>query len=204
MLYIGSADGGSGGDPLNQSQNLESIFGKILRIDPLGKNSTNGKYGIPAVESVRQDNADTLGEIYAVRPSQSQRFAWDPKNGNMFEAEIGQNIDEEINQIIAGGNYGWNVWEGSFGFFDRESAASTISAAIPKMVYPDRRVRADGSAVAAARPRPPASTSIARRPIPQLTGLLIFGDNPSGEMFYVNADNLPKGGQSFQPHPVQR
>ena len=48
LLYIGIADGGSGGDPMNLAQNLGSPFGKILRIDPLGKNSRNGKYGIPA------------------------------------------------------------------------------------------------------------------------------------------------------------
>src|SRR5258708_1390058 len=48
LLYIGSAAGGAGGDPYNHAQNLKSVFGKILRVDPLGRNSTNGKYGIPA------------------------------------------------------------------------------------------------------------------------------------------------------------
>ena len=54
LLYVGFADGGSGGDPFNLAQNLASAFGKILRIDPLGQNSANGKYGIPASQSVRQ------------------------------------------------------------------------------------------------------------------------------------------------------
>ncbi len=48
LLYVSVADGGSGGDPYKHAQNLSSIFGKILRIDPLGSNSPNGKYGIPA------------------------------------------------------------------------------------------------------------------------------------------------------------
>ena len=48
LLYVGLGDGGSGGDPFNVAQNLSSAFGKILRIDPLGKNSANGQYGIPA------------------------------------------------------------------------------------------------------------------------------------------------------------
>ena len=47
LMYVGVADGGNGGDPLNLAQNLGSIFGKVLRIDPLGRNSKNGKYGIP-------------------------------------------------------------------------------------------------------------------------------------------------------------
>ena len=45
---MGFAYGGNGGDPLNLAQNLDSPFGKILRFDPLGNNSGNGKYGIPA------------------------------------------------------------------------------------------------------------------------------------------------------------
>ena len=48
LLYMGVADGGSGGDPLNMAQNLGIAFGKIFRIDPLGNNSANKKYGIPA------------------------------------------------------------------------------------------------------------------------------------------------------------
>ena len=53
LLYVGVADGGSGGDPLNLAQNLGSPFGKIFRIDPLGSNSANGKYGVPRQQPVR-------------------------------------------------------------------------------------------------------------------------------------------------------
>ncbi|MGE0406449.1 MAG: sorbosone dehydrogenase family protein, partial [Candidatus Korobacteraceae bacterium] len=85
LLYIGMADGGSGGDPLDLAQNLSSPFGKILRIDPLGSNSSNKKYGIPASNPfVNDGNASTLGEIYAYGVRNPQRFSWDPKNGNMF------------------------------------------------------------------------------------------------------------------------
>ena len=58
-------DGGSGGDPLSMSQNLNSIFGKMLRIEPLGNNSLNGEYGIPASNPFVNDGDDnTLAEIY--------------------------------------------------------------------------------------------------------------------------------------------
>ena len=53
LLYMGIGDGGSGGDPMNLAQNLGSAFGKIFRIDPLGKNGRGGKYGIPGGEPVR-------------------------------------------------------------------------------------------------------------------------------------------------------
>jgi len=194
LLYIGSADGGSGGDPQNHAQDLKSIFGKILRIDPLGKNSKNGKYGIPASNPFVK-NPDALGEIYSYGHRNPQRFSWDPKNGNMFEAEIGQNINEEINQIVAGGNYGWNIWEGSFKYFNRE-VSTEEQRSDPKMIYPI----AEFDHTDPTWQRLAAATGIYAyrdKAVPQLTNLLIFGDNPSGEIFYVNADNLPKGGQSF-------
>jgi hypothetical protein len=194
LLYIGSADGGSGGDPYSQAQNLGSIFGKILRIDPLGRNSKNGKYGIPPSNPFVK-NAEALGEIYSYGHRNPQRFAWDSKNGNMFEAEIGQNINEEINQIIAGGNYGWNIWEGSVKYFGRE-VSTEDQRADPKMIYPI----VDYDHTDPLLQRLAAATGIYAyrdKAIPQLTNKLIFGDNPSGEVFYVDADALPKGGQNF-------
>jgi hypothetical protein len=195
LLYVGSADGGAGGDPLNNSQKLNSIFGKILRIDPLGKNSANGKYGIPASNPFVK-TPDALGEIYSYGHRNPGRFSWDPKNGNMYEAEIGQNINEEINQIVAGGNYGWNIWEGSFKYFNREVSIED-QRGDPKMVYPI----AEYDHTDPILQRLAAATGIYAyrdRAVPQLRDKLIFGDNPSGEVFYVNADALPKGGQEFR------
>jgi hypothetical protein len=194
LLYIGSADGGSGGDPYGHAQNLKSIFGKILRIDPLGRNSKNGKYGIPDTNPFAK-NPEALGEIYSYGHRNPQRFSWDPKTGNMFEAEIGQNINEEINQIVAGGNYGWNVWEGSFKYFNRE-VSTEDQRSDPKMMYPI----AEFDHTDPLLQRLAAATGIYAyrdKAIPQLTNKLIFGDNPSGEIFYVDADALPKGGQNF-------
>ena len=195
LLYIGSADGGSGGDPQTMAQNLKSIFGKILRIDPLGRNSANGKYGVPASNPFVK-SGDALPEIYSYGHRNPQRFSWDPRNGNMFEAEIGQNINEEINQIVAGGNYGWNVWEGSFKYFGRE-VSTEEQRADPAMVYPI----AEYDHTDPILQRLAAATGIYAyrdKAVPQLANLLIFGDNPSGEIFYVSADALPKGGQSFR------
>ncbi len=71
LLYLGNADGGSGGDPQNVAQNLASSFGKILRIDPLGNNSANGKYGIPKDNPFANDNdPNTLGRDLRVRRAQ--------------------------------------------------------------------------------------------------------------------------------------
>ena len=195
LLYIGSADGGSGGDPYNHAQNLKSVFGKILRIDPLGRNSANGQYGIPAANPFAA-NPDALGEVYSYGHRNPQRFSWDPKNGNMFEAEIGQNINEEINQIVAGGNYGWNIWEGSFKYFGREVSTEDQREG-EKMIFPIAEFDHTDPLFPSSRLAATGIYVYRETAIKPLTGMLIFGDNPSGEIFYLNADKLPNGGQAF-------
>ena len=194
LLYIGSADGGSGGDPFNMSQNLSSIFGKILRIDPLGKNSKNGKYGIPVANPFAGDNTDeTLGEIYAYGVRNPQRFSWDAKNQAMYVADIGQNIVEEVSPVTRGANLGWNKWEGSYRYANRsielENPRSEAGMTWPIAEFDHRDPLLGRSAV--------TGVYVYREnAIRQLQNLIIFGDNPSGELFVVSADNPPSGGQS--------
>jgi Glucose / Sorbosone dehydrogenase len=191
-LYIGSADGGSGGDPMNMAQNLSSIFGKILRIDPLGSNSKNGKYGIPA-DNPFVNTSGALGEIWVLGVRNPQRFGWDSKNGNMYVADIGQNTVEEISPVRKGGNLGWNVWEASFRF-GRGGVAPTGTRADDKMIFPI--VEYDHTDPALIGRAAVTGVVVYRASaIRQLANLILFGDNPSGEIFHVSADNLPGGGQ---------
>jgi hypothetical protein len=195
LLYVGVADGGSGGDPLRHAQNLGSAFGKIFRIDPLGTSSGNGKYGIPAGNPFVSDNDPrTLGEIYAYGVRNPQRFGWDSRNGNLFLADIGQGTVEEISPVTPGANLGWNDWEGSFRYAGRTEVAVANARGDAKVTYPvveygqnDPLLQGSSAVTGVVVYRSAA--------IPQLTNLLLFGDNPSGEVFYVNADSLPRGGQ---------
>ncbi|HEX7282809.1 MAG TPA: PQQ-dependent sugar dehydrogenase [Vicinamibacterales bacterium] len=193
LLYIGAADGGSGGDPLNLSQNMASGFGKIFRIDPLGNNSRNKKYGVPASNPF-VTMKDALPEIYAVGVRNPQRLAWDPRNGNMFVADIGQNIVEEVSPVTAGANLGWNAWEGSYRFISRQAVSSEKPRSDPAMTYP---VAEWGQIDPLMQNQSAAAGLMVYRgkEIPQLSNLLLFSDNPSGEFFYVSADKLPAGGQ---------
>ena len=195
LLYVSVADGGSGGDPLNHAQNLASAFGKILRIDPLGSNSANGEYGIPATNPFAGDgDAATLGEIYAYGVRNAQRFAWDAVNGNMFLADIGQNIVEKLTLVTAGANLGWNVWEGSFRFISRSEVSLVNQRGDPAVTYP---VAEWGQLDPLLQPQSAASGLHVYRDgaIPQLANLVLFADQPSGEIFYIQADDLPNGGQ---------
>ena len=200
LLYMGIADGGSGGDPLEMSQNLASAFGKVFRIDPLGNNSANKKYGIPPANPfVDDNNPNTLGEIYASGVRNPQRFGWDPRNGAMYVADIGQNIVEEISPVTRGANLGWNDWEGSFAFISRQGVSMEKQRGDPKMTYPVVEYsHSDPLLLGNA-----AVTGVVvyrGTQIPQLANLVLFGDNPSGEIFYFNADKVPNGGQD----PIRR
>jgi hypothetical protein len=196
LLYVGVADGGSGGDPMNLSQDLASAFGKIFRIDPLGTNSANGKYGIPADNPFAgDDDANTLGEIYAYGTRNPQRFAWDPRNGNFFMADIGQNTVEELTLVPKGANLGWNVWEGSFQYVGREGVDVADPRGDPAMTFPvaeyaqaDPLLQSQSAATGVHVYRANA--------IPQLADMVLWGDNPSGEVFAIPADDLPDGGQA--------
>ena len=195
LLYIGSADGGSGGDPLDVAQNLGSILGKVLRIDPLGSNSANGQYGIPADNPFAGDgDPGTLEEIYAYGVRNPQRFAWDARNGNLFLADIGQNIVEEISLVPRGGNLGWNDWEGSFRWISRRAVSLVEPRGEAGLSYP---VVEYGQLDPLLQPSSMATGLVVYRDdaVPQLENLVLFGDGPSGEVFYFSADDLPEGGQ---------
>jgi hypothetical protein len=195
VLYIGSADGGSGGDPLRHAQNLSSPLGKLLRINPLGRNSANGKYGIPDSNPFARDNdPNTLAEIYAYGLRNPQRFTWDAKNGNLFLADIGQNIVEEVDLVQAGANLGWNDWEGSFRFISREGVDLDGQRRDPSVTYP---IVEYGQVDPLLQPQSAVTMGVAYRgtAIKPLADRLVFGDIPSGEIFHVSADDLPKGGQ---------
>ena len=191
LLYVGYADGGSGGDPMNLSQNLASPFGKILRIDPLGTNGKNGQYGIPK-QNPLVGKADVLGEIYAYGVRNPQRFSWDSKDGKMYVADIGQNIVEEISPVTSGANLGWNKWEGSYKYVSRQ-VDLTGPRSEAGMTWPIAEF--DHTDPLFTRSAITGVYVYREKEIKQLQNLLLFGDNPSGEIFYVNADKLPAGGQ---------
>jgi glucose/arabinose dehydrogenase len=196
LLYLGVADGGSGGDPLNMAQNLGLAFGKVFRLNPLRNNSRNKKYGIPPANPF-VNTAGALPEIYAYGVRNPQRFFWDPKNGNMFLSDIGQDIVEEVSLVTPGANLGWHVWEGSFRFISRQAVTAENRRGDPKVSFP---VVEYGQLDPLLQPNSAANGVIVYRgtQIPQIANLVLFTDMPSGEIFYFSADKLPNGGQDFR------
>ncbi len=111
-LYIGTGDGGSGGDPDNHAQRLNTLLGKILRIDV----RVGATYTIPP-DNPFINTPDARPEIWALGLRNPWRFSFDPANGNLFIADVGQDMYEEVNFQAStsrgGENYGWKIMEGN-------------------------------------------------------------------------------------------
>ena len=200
LLYVSVADGGSGGDPMTLAQNLGSAFGKILRIDPLGRNGRNGNYGIPTSNPfVSREGA--LPEIFAYGIRNVQRLGWDALNGAMFLSDIGQGVVEKVSQVSAGANLGWNRLEGSYRFASTRGVWADSVRTDPAVTYPVAEWgQIDPIMLPSTSSASVGAVVYRSTQVPQLNGKLLFGDMPSGEMFHVSADQLPKGGQD----PIRR
>ena len=113
-LYIALGDGGSGGDPLGNGQRLTTLLGKMLRIDVLGTPDPGKRYAIPADNPfVGTGNSE---EIWAYGLRNHYRNDFDPQNGDLYIADVGQGAREEVNyqsgDSAGGENYGWKCREG--------------------------------------------------------------------------------------------
>ncbi|MCC6367946.1 MAG: PQQ-dependent sugar dehydrogenase [Bryobacterales bacterium] len=136
-LYIGSGDGGWEGDPLDSGQDLSSVLGKILRIDVNTDDNDAIPYKIPPSNPWARARDERLMQLFGVseadfakirtrvRPEiwaygsrNPYEFSFDPKTGDLYIADVGQNHWEEIHYQPAeskgGENYGWNRMEGSW------------------------------------------------------------------------------------------
>ncbi|MCF0069073.1 PQQ-dependent sugar dehydrogenase [Dyadobacter sp. CY261] len=182
LLYIGTGDGGSTISKHPElCHSLHSLLGTIIRIDPLGNNSKNGSYGIPADNPFFKETGHVYKEIYAYGFRNPHRLAW--HNGKLFSAEVGESNFEEVNVIVKGGDYGWNVREGNF----------AISSKDLKNVYPVPEMadgkfekpflqydHVDGNAI--------SGGYVYEGAIEALKDKYLFGDIVNGRIFYANID----------------
>lgn len=132
-LYIGTGDGGGGGDPSNNAQNLNSLLGKMLRIDV----NAGPSYGIPPNNPFIGDPA-ALPEIWALGLRNPWRFSFDRLTGDLWIADVGQANLEELNIQTAGSaggeNYGWRLMEGD-SCFNPASGCNDGSLTLPVLQY---------------------------------------------------------------------
>ncbi len=115
-LYIGTGDGGSGGDPQCYAQTNDELLGKMLRVDVDQNVNTAPYYGIPPSNPFI-GNTDYVDEIWATGLRNPWRYSFDRVTGDLWIADVGQNNWEEVNKQDAsstgGEDYGWKVMEGN-------------------------------------------------------------------------------------------
>ena len=162
-LYIGLGDGGSAGDPLGNGQRLDTLLGKILRVEV----DSAEPYAIPA------DNPFASGiglpEIWAYGLRNPWRFSFDRASGDLYVGDVGQGNWEEVNYQVAasagGTNFGWNFREGAHSY--KGEAPSGLTDPIAEYSH------AEGCSV--------TGGVVVRSPsLPEWNGVYLFGDYCTG------------------------
>lgn len=184
FLYAGLGDGGAGGDPHNHAQDLQSLLGKLLRIDIDG-----GVGSIPYV--VPEDNpfAAAVGraEVWAYGLRNPWRFSFDRATGDLWIGDVGQSAWEEIDHAgagVPGVNYGWSRFEGTHKYSDRQADG----AVDPVAEYGRREGGASHCSVT-------GGYVYRGTEHPGLQGTYLFGDYCSGFIWTLSPDG--QGGWSM-------
>lgn len=177
-LYIAVGDGGSGGDPQGNGQNLKTLLGTLLRID-VDQTSGGENYAIPADNPFANNSEGYREEIYAYGLRNPWRFSFDPENNKLWTGDVGQNAYEEIDIIEKGGNYGWNVMEG-FHCFKPSSDCDQEGLKLPIWEY--GRSEGDVSVTGGFVYRGPSMNT--------LEGLYVYADYVSGRIWTLDHSDL--------------
>lgn len=176
MLYLGLGDGGLRDDPLGSGQKLDTLLGKIVRIDIDRKDAGLG-YAIPA-DNPFVGRADARPEIFAYGFRNPWTISVDRQTGQVWAADVGQDLWEEVNVVQKGGNYGWSVREGTMPFGRTLSAAATTA---PVWEY-DHQI---GKSVT-------GGLVYRGKRIPALVGSYLYGDHVSGRLWALRIDDMGK------------
>ncbi|HSF54983.1 MAG TPA: PQQ-dependent sugar dehydrogenase [Algoriphagus sp.] len=186
LLYIGYGDGGTAEMRFADISNHQGagVYSSILRIDPAGKDGKNGKYGIPKINPFA-GQPGKAGEIIAYGFRNPNRVFWDEK-GQLFATDIGQHSIEEINRIDLGKFYGWPIREGKFMInpFGSFRTLYPLPADDEKfeITYPLIQLEHDETVAII------GGYMVSEG---QLKGKFVFGDVPSGRLFFADLNETP-------------
>jgi glucose/arabinose dehydrogenase len=168
LLYVGMGDGGGGNDPFGNAQSLGTRLGKILRID-VDHASAGRAFAIPP-DNPFVGVAGAKAPIWAYGFRNPWRISFDRATGELFAGDVGQSSREEIDLVVRGGNYGWNVVEGSICTPGVSPSDCDQSGFVPPLAEYDHD---DGCSVT-------GGFVYRGTKIPALCGVYVYGDFCSG------------------------
>ncbi len=189
-LYIALGDGGKGGDPLKNGQNLSTLNGSILRLDVDSKD--DGKnYAIPASNPFVKSKG-AKAEIYAYGFRNVWRLSFDRVTGTFYAADVGQKLWEEINIVKRGGNYGWNLREGNHPYVTENGEKG--SGPRPDLIDPIFEYDHEtGKSIT-------GGVVYRGSAAPQLNGMYVYADYVSGRIWALEHDY--KSGKVIANHEI--
>jgi len=199
MLYFTVGDGGMKNGVYMLPQKLTRWNGKVLRIDVNGRTGSL-PYGIPA-DNPFIDEPNACPEIWALGLRNPWGSAIDPETGLFYLADVGQDLYEEINVIVKGGNYGWEYREGNAAFPLRAAMMAPLGkkADIPKdLVFQEpihQYNRADGLSIT-------GGYVYRGKAIPELVGHFLYGDWRFGNIWALHYDTSAK--QVDENHQIEK
>jgi CubicO group peptidase (beta-lactamase class C family) len=177
-LYIAIGDGGLANDPYKNGQNLGTLLGKILRID-VDRRDGDQPYAIPP-DNPFVGQPGNAPEIYAYGMRNPWRIAFDRETGTLWCGDVGQDLWEEIDLIVKGGNYGWNLREG-FHKFGLKGADPR-----PDLIEPIWEYHHDiGKSITGGH-------VYRGKKFPQLAGCYLFADYVAGQVWALKYDKAQK------------
>ncbi|MBI1312706.1 glucose sorbosone dehydrogenase [bacterium] len=182
-LYIGLGDGGKGGDPFGNGQNLGTWLGSILRID-VDHQDPGKAYAVPKDNPfVGREGAKP--EIYAYGLRNVWRMSFDRKTGHFWVGDVGQKLWEEINIVTKGGNYGWNLREGKHKYENGSDPRPDLIE--PIWEYPHEAVQ--GGVIGGQVGKSITGGHVYRgSAIPALNGYYVYADYVSGGLWALKYD----------------
>jgi len=181
-LYIGLGDGGSRADPHGHGQNLGTLLGSILRID-VDRRDEGLAYAIPK-DNPFVGRKGARGEIWAYGIRNVWRIAFDRQTGDLWAGDVGQDIWEEIDIIVKGGNYGWNLREGMHKFVEKGKFEGSDPR--PDLIEPIWEYHHDiGKSIT-------GGNVYRGKALPQLQGAYLYADWVSGQVWALWYDLAAK------------
>lgn len=173
-LLLSLGDGGGGGDPQETAQDRTRLLGKVLRLNVSGASG----YTIPAGNPFNDGAGPIREEIFAYGFRNPWRMTVDAATNDIWLGDVGQNLWEEVDRVVAGGNYGWDCYEGNHSYEAAGCPGSGFTAPVAEYDHSLGQAVTGGAVYRGSS-------------MPELKGWYVYGDFYTGHIWAVKQGSAP-------------